>query len=92
MIFHENCLPADNSHEISCLFLLKKQQNLKVSSAANSRWRFMVSTHWLLCLLETRNILKKDIRRLSNTDDKRNQILWFRRNSNLPLRPLHAGI
>ena len=43
-------------------------------------------------LASTRNILKKDIRRLSNTDDKRNQILWFRRNSNLPLRPLHAGI
>ena len=40
----------------------------------------------------TRNILKKDIRRLSTTDDKRNQIRWFRRNSNLPLKPLHAGI
>ena len=26
---------------------------------------------------ETRNIFKKDIRRLSNTDDKRNQIRWF---------------
>ena len=25
----------------------------------------------------TRNIFKKDIRRLSNTDDKRNQIRWF---------------
>ena len=33
----------------------------------------------------TRNILKKDIRRLSNTDDKRNQILWFRRNPHLAL-------
>ena len=22
MMFHENCLPADDSHEISCLFLL----------------------------------------------------------------------
>ena len=43
MILNENCLPADNSHEISYLFcyFLKKQQNLKVSSAANCRWRFM---------------------------------------------------
>ena len=36
MIFHENCLLADNSHEISCLIsfrkLGKKLQNL--SSAA----------------------------------------------------------
>ena len=30
----------------------------------------------------TRNIFKKDIRRLSNTDDKRNQIRWFRRGRN----------
>ena len=30
MKFHENRLPADDSHEISCLYLLflKKQQNL----------------------------------------------------------------
>ena len=36
MIFYENQLPA-----ISCLicYLLKKQQNLKLSSAANYRWR-----------------------------------------------------
>ena len=34
MIFYEKCLPADNSHEISCLICLKKQQNLKLSSAA----------------------------------------------------------
>ena len=43
MIFHENRLPADDSHEISCLIVvvfLKKRQNLKLSSAANHRWRF----------------------------------------------------
>ena len=51
MIFHENCLLADNSHEISCqdnsheiscliCYFLKKQPNLKLSSAANRRWRF----------------------------------------------------
>ena len=42
MIYHENCPPADNSHEISCLifFLKKRRQNLKLSSAANYRWRF----------------------------------------------------
>ena len=42
MIFHENRLPADDSHEIPRLILLflKKQQNLKLSSAANYRWRF----------------------------------------------------
>ena len=42
MIFHENRLPADNSHEVSCLNLfLKKQQYVKLSSAANYRWRCM---------------------------------------------------
>ena len=42
MIFHEN-RPADDSHEISrliCYFEEKKQQNLKLSSAASYRWRF----------------------------------------------------
>ena len=38
----------------------------------------------------TRNIFKKDIRRLSNTDDKRNQIRWFRQNSHLPLCMLES--
>ena len=44
MKFHENHLPADDSHEMSCLIcfcFLKKGQNLKLSSAANYRWRFM---------------------------------------------------
>ena len=42
MIFHENCLPADNSHKISCLIVIfEKAANLKLSSAANYRWRFM---------------------------------------------------
>ena len=42
MIFHENRLPADNSHEISCFFvILEKGKHLKVSSAANYMWRFM---------------------------------------------------
>ena len=42
MIFHENRLPADDFHEISCLicYFLKKRQNSKLSSAANYRWRF----------------------------------------------------
>ena len=43
-----------------------------------------------LFLIVTRNIFKKDIRRLSNTDDKRNQIRWFRRNSHLPLCMLES--
>ena len=43
----------------------------------------------LNCIL-TRNIFKKDIRRLWNTDDKRNQIRWFRRNSHLPLCMLES--
>ena len=38
----------------------------------------------------TRNIFKNDIRRLSNTDDKRNQIRWFK--TKFPSTPLHAGI
>ena len=33
MIFHENCLPAGDSHEISC-FIFEK-----LSSAADYRWR-----------------------------------------------------
>ena len=42
MIFHENRLPADDSHEIMpYLLFLKKRQNLILSSAANYRWRFM---------------------------------------------------
>ena len=44
MIIHENLLPADDSHEISfliCFVFLKKQRNLKLSSAANYRWHFM---------------------------------------------------
>ena len=36
MIFHENRLPAKDSHEINL-----KRQNLKVSTVANYRWRFM---------------------------------------------------
>ena len=42
MILHENRLPADDSHEISCLigYFSKKRQNLKLPSAANYRWRF----------------------------------------------------
>ena len=42
MILHENRLPADDSHEISCLigYFRKKRQNLKLLSAANYRWRF----------------------------------------------------
>ena len=39
---------------------------------------------------KTRNIFKKDIRRLSNTDEKRNQIRWFRRNSHPPLCMLES--
>ena len=48
MIFHENRLPEDDSHEISCLiclFAFFKQQNLKVSSAANYRWRYRAHFH-----------------------------------------------
>ena len=36
MIFHENRLPAEDSHEISCLICYF----LKLLSAANYRWRF----------------------------------------------------
>ena len=52
------------------------------------RWK----TVWRSSIIwRTRNILKKDIRRLSNTDDKRNQIRWFRRNSHLPLCMLESN-
>ena len=41
MILHENRLPADDSHAISCLicYFMKKQQNLQLSSFANYRLR-----------------------------------------------------
>ena len=44
MISPENRLPANDSHEMSCLlvfFLLKKQHNLKLSSALKFSLRFM---------------------------------------------------
>ena len=42
MIFHKNRLPANDSHEMSALFVIfEKQHSLKLSSAANYRWRFM---------------------------------------------------
>ena len=44
MLLHENRLPADDSHEISCLicYFEKKRQNLKLSSAANYSLRFKI--------------------------------------------------
>ena len=43
MIFHENRLPGDGSHGISCLICyFEKQKKLKLSSAANYGWRLMV--------------------------------------------------
>ena len=42
MISHENCLLADNSHEISCLICyFEKAAKFEIDSAANYRWRFM---------------------------------------------------
>ena len=41
MILHENCLPADDSHEISCLICyFEKAENLTLMSAANYRCCF----------------------------------------------------
>ena len=37
-------MPADDSHEISCLkhlLFLKKRHDLKLSSAANYKWPYM---------------------------------------------------
>ena len=43
MIFHENRLPADDVLKYHALFVIfKKRQNLKLSSAANYCWRFMI--------------------------------------------------
>ena len=50
MMLHENRLPGDDSHEIllhALFVILKKRQNLKLSSAANYRWRFKDSTVWI---------------------------------------------
>ena len=43
MIFHERDVPEKDSHEYHALLVLffEKQQNLKLSSAANYRWHFM---------------------------------------------------
>ena len=41
MIFHENRLPADDSHETHALFVIfEKAKNLQLSSAGNYRRRF----------------------------------------------------
>ena len=41
MILHENRLPVDDSHEISCLICyFEKGQNLNLPSAAKYRWCF----------------------------------------------------
>ena len=34
-------MTADDSHEMYYLLFLKKEQNLKLSSAANYKWHFM---------------------------------------------------
>ena len=45
MIFHENRLPADNFHEISCLICyFEKFANLKLPSSASYRLRFIGKT------------------------------------------------
>ena len=46
MIFHENRLPVDDSHEYHALFVIfeKENQNFKLSSAANYRWHFKVKS------------------------------------------------
>ena len=42
MIFHENRLPADDSHETSCrVVIFEKAEKFKIVVAANYRWRFM---------------------------------------------------
>ena len=53
MIFQENRLPADDSHQIPCLIFLflEKLQNLKLLSAANYRWRFKI--HFSVATLDS---------------------------------------
>ena len=59
MILHEIRLPADDSQSIMPYWLfLKKQQNLKLSSAANYRWPF--KGYVLLELAATRNMREQD--------------------------------
>ena len=42
MIFHENRLPAGILMKYHALFVIfEKQQNLKLSSAANYKWHFI---------------------------------------------------
>ena len=41
MIFHENCRPADTSHEISCLiYYFLKAAKFEIVGHTNYRWRF----------------------------------------------------
>ena len=56
MIFYENRLPADDPHEMPSFLFLKKQQNLKLSSAANYRWPFM--GYKVMCLLGLEHLLR----------------------------------
>ena len=72
MILHENRLPADDSREIPCLICYflkkKKKQNLKLSSAANYRWR-------LKGLCQKRNVVKnhQKLYGLNSIQKKQNQ-------------------
>ena len=53
MMFYENRLPTDDSHEISCLirYYYKSGKNFKFSSAAIYRWRFKGLLLLTFCLL-----------------------------------------
>ena len=73
MIFHENCLLADNSHEISYLILLISKKNFaKLSFAAvvigalrvnnllyfTKKYEYAMSVHHVLCTI---NLLLADV-------------------------------
>ena len=62
MIFHLNCLPADNSHEIhvACLIFLflKKATKFELSSAANYRWRFK-GYNIIFCKLTVQSLVRR---------------------------------
>ena len=52
MIFHENCLLADESHEISYLIFFQKlgkmAQNVSSAAVVIGALRFNSSAHWVI--------------------------------------------
>ena len=65
MIFHENCLPADDSHEISCLVIFRKS-----SKVLNCRLLQIIGgALWVKCVHHAYKIFSQTKKINSKIDD-----------------------